>query len=138
MSFDLTKFLLENKLTNRGKLNEDLDLDNTPDEEYADSDGDYEDDSEDEDYSDDSENEPTAKDVKSAEVPTDDLGQTNQELSTLEAKKDKLIMQLRANVIDLDQYKHLINGIPERIKILRSKLSQGMTLDSEDEDDLEG
>ena len=61
------------------------------------------------------------------------LAQKQAQLQDLEAQKDRLLMQLKGNVIGLDQYKQAIGNIPMQIKKLRADLDQAtnVTLDND-------
>lgn len=141
MVFNIKKFLTENKLTGQSQMRED---DNTnlimptgDDEET------FDDEEETDDWNrpepDDSaefEKEPTAKDVK-PDASALGLHKKQIQLQSLEDQKDVLLMQLKSNIITLDQYKEKIGNIPQQIKKLRADLDQAMNVtaddDSEDE-----
>lgn len=59
-----------------------------------------------------------------------ELASSKDELTKLIKQKDKLVADLKAKKISMDEYKKLIGNIPDRIKTLQSKL----TKDEEDED----
>ena len=79
------------------------------------------------------EKEPTTKDVKQGDASLTGIHKKQAQLQDLEAQKDKLLMQLKGNVIGLDQYKQAIGNIPMQIKKLRADLDQAMnvTLDND-------
>ena len=140
MEFNIKKFLVENSLTRMSAMEED---DNTnltmpvgDDEEM------FDDGSEEEDQDDwstastdngDFEKEPTTKDVKQGDASLTGIHKKQAQLQDLEAQKDRLLMQLKGNVIGLDQYKQAIGNIPMQIKKLRADLDQAMnvTLDND-------
>jgi hypothetical protein len=86
---------------------------------------------------DDFEKEPTAKDVKQGDATLTGIHKKQAQLQDLEAQKDRLLMQLKGNVIGLDQYKQAIGNIPMQIKKLRADLDQAMnvTLDTDSEEE---
>ena len=47
-------------------------------------------------------------------------------------QKDKLLMQLKSNIIGLDQYKQAIGNIPMQIKKLRADVDQAMNVTVDD------
>jgi len=144
MEFNIKKFLVENSLTRMSAMEED---DNTnltmpvgDDEEM------FDDGSEEEDQEDwttastdngDFDVEPTAKDVKQGDASLTGIHKKQAQLQDLEAQKDKLLMQLKGDVIGLDQYKQAIGNIPMQIKKLRADLDQAMnvTLDTDSEEE---
>jgi hypothetical protein len=142
MVFNIQKFLTENKLTGQSQMRED---DNTEmtlpvgDEEDT-----YGDDEEDQDdwttaSTDDGDfdQEPTAKDIKQNADSLTGIHKKQAQLQDLEAQKDRLLMQLKGNVIGIDQYKQEIGNIPMQIKKLRADLDQAMnvTMDDDSEDE---
>ena len=144
MVFNIQKFLSENKLTGQSQMREE---DNTgltmpvgDDEEMFD-DGSGEQDQDDwstaSTDSGDFEVEPTAKDVKQGDSSLTGIHKKQAQLQDLEAQKDRLLMQLKGNVIGLDQYKQEIGNIPVQIKKLRADLDQAMnvTMDDSSEDE---
>lgn len=144
MVFNIQKFLSENKLTGQSQMRED---DNTGltmpvgnDEEM------FDDGSEEEDQDDwstastdngDFEAEPTARDVKQNDASLTGIHKKQAQLQDLEMQKDKLLMQLKSNIIGLDQYKQAIGNIPMQIKKLRADIDQAMnvTVDDGSEDE---
>ena len=46
-------------------------------------------------------------------------------------QKDKLLMQLKGDVIGLDQYKQAIGNIPNQIKKLRADLDKAMNVSAD-------
>ena len=144
MVFNIQKFLSENKLTGQSQMREE---DNTgltmpvgDDEEM------FDDGSEEEDQDDwstastdngDFEAEPTARDVKQNDASLTGIHKKQAQLQDLEMQKDKLLMQLKSNIIGLDQYKQAIGNIPIQIKKLRADIDQAMnvTVDDGSEDE---
>ena len=145
MVFNIQKFLSENKLTGQSRMRED---DNTgltmpvggEDEEMF---GDEEEDQDDwttastDDGDFDDEVEPTAKDVKQNDASLTGIHKKQAQLQDLEAQKDKLLMQLKGNVIGLDQYKQAIGNIPMQIKKLRADIDQAMNVTVDDDSEEE-
>ena len=144
MVFNIQKFLTENKLTGQSQMREE---DNTgltmpvgSDEDMFD-DGSEEKDQEDfstaSTYDGDFDQEPTAKDVKQNDASLTGIHKKQAQLQDLEAQKDRLLMQLKGDVIGLDQYKQEIGNIPMQIKKLRADLDQAMnvTMDDGSEDE---
>lgn len=141
MVFNIQKFLTENKLTGQSQMRED---DNTgltmpvgDDEEMF---GDEEEEDnwnkpEADDFDD--EVEPTAKDVKQNDASLTGIHKKQAQLQDLEAQKDKLLMQLKGNVIGLDQYKQAIGNIPMQIKKLRADIDQAMNVTMDDDSEEE-
>ena len=146
MEFNIQKFLSENKLTGQSQMREE---DNT--ELVLQTGDDYEEEAEDEDKFDDNgderddwnkqdfddtdqyEKEPTAKDVKKDDPALKGIHKKQAQLQGLEAEKDKLLMQLKGNVISLDQYKQSIGNIPNQIKKLRADIDKAMTVTADDD-----
>jgi hypothetical protein len=79
------------------------------------------------------EKEPTVGDVKKNDASLTGIHKKQAQLQDLEAQKDKLLMQLKGNVISLDQYKEQIGNIPMQIKKLRADIDQAtnVTLDND-------
>lgn len=139
MVFNIQKFLSENRLTGQSQMRED---DNTGltmpvgnDEEM------FDDGSEEEDQDDwstastdngDFEAEPTARDVKQNDASLTGIHKKQAQLQDLEMQKDKLLMQLKSNIIGLDQYKQAIGNIPMQIKKLRADIDQAMNITVDD------
>jgi hypothetical protein len=136
MVFNIQKFLSENRLTGQSQMREE---DNTgltmpvgDDEEMF---GDEEEDSWNKPEPDDSaefEKEPTTRDVKQNDVSLTGIHKKQAQLQDLEAQKDKLVMQLKSNIIGLDQYKQAIGNIPMQIKKLRADIDQAMNVTVDD------
>ena len=124
MEFNIQKFLSENKLTGQSQMREE---DNTElvlptgdedvygdeeeeDEDKFDDNGDERDDwnKPEPDDSAEFEKEPSAKDVKKDDAALKGIHKKQADLQNLEVEKDKLLMQLKGNVISLDQYKKAI------------------------------
>lgn len=144
MVFNIQKFLTENKLTGQSQMREE---DNTGltmpvgnDEEM------FDDGSEEEDQEDfstastdngDFDAEPTTTDIKQSDASLTGIHKKQAQLQDLEAQKDRLLMQLKGDVIGLDQYKQEIGNIPMQIKKLRADLDQAMnvTMDDGSEDE---
>ena len=136
MVFNIQKFLSENRLTGQSQMREE---DNTgltmpvgDDEEMF---GDEEEDSWNKPEPDDSaefEKEPTTRDVKQNDVSLPGIHKMKAQLQDLEAQKDKLVMQLKSNIIGLDQYKQAIGNIPMQIKKLRADIDQAMNVTVDD------
>lgn len=141
MVFNIQKFLTENKLTGQSQMREE---DNTgltmsigDDEEMF---GDEEEDDWNKAEPDDSaefEKEPTSKDVKQGDASLTGIHKKQAQLQDLEAQKDRLLMQLKGNVISLDQYKQEIGNIPMQIKKLRADLDQAMNVTMDDDSEEE-
>lgn len=141
MVFNIQKFLTENKLTGQSQMREEdntgLTLPVGDDEEVF---GDEEEDSWNKDDYDDAadsyEAEPTAKDVKQGDTSLTSIHKKQAQLQDLEAQKDRLLMQLKGNVISLDQYKQEIGNIPMQIKKLRADLDQAINVTVDDSDEM--
>lgn len=151
MEFNIQKYLTENKLTGQSQMRED---DNTEltlhtgdessdfesDEDFSDEDVSEPEDTWNKPEPDDSaqfEKEPTTKDVKQQEPALSGIPKKQADLQNLEAEKDKLLMQLKSNIISLDQYKEKIGNIPAQLKKLRADIEQAMnvTMDASSEED---
>ena len=141
MVFNIQKFLSENKLTGQSRMRED---DNTGltmpvgDEEEMFGDEEEDDWNKPEpDASAEFEKEPSTRDVKQNDASLTGIHKKQAQLQDLEAQKDKLVMQLKSNIIGLDQYKQAIGNIPMQIKKLRADLDQAMnvTMDDGSEDE---
>jgi hypothetical protein len=78
------------------------------------------------------EKEPTAKDVNQNTTSLTGIHKKQAQLQDLEAQKDKLLMQLKGDVIGLDQYKQAIGNIPMQIKKLRADLDKAMNVTVDD------
>ena len=138
MVFNIKKFLTENKLTGQSQMREE---DNTglvmptSDEEET-----FDDEEETDDWNkpepDDSaefEKEPSTKDVKQSDKSLTGIHKKQAELQALEDKKDALLMQLKSNIISLDQYKQAIGDTPAQIKKLRADLDKAMNVTVDDD-----
>lgn len=141
MVFNIQKFLSENKLTGQSQMRED---DNTgltmPVGDNEEMFGDEEDDDwnkPEPDASAEFEKEPSTRDVKQNDVSLTGIHKKQAQLQDLEAQKDKLLMQLKSNILGLDQYKQAIGNIPMQIKKLRADIDQAMnvTVDDGSEDE---
>jgi hypothetical protein len=145
MEFNIQKFLSENKLTGQSQMREEDnteltmhvgdDYEEMQDADRFDDDGDERDDwnKQDFDDADQYEKEPTAKDVKKDDPELKGIHKKQAQLQGLEAEKDKLLMQLKGNVISLDQYKQSIGNIPNQIKKLRADIDRAMTVTADDD-----
>jgi len=153
MEFNIQKFLSENKLTGQSQMREE---DNTElvlstgdedvygdeeveDEDNFDDDGDQRDDwnKPEPDNSAEFEKEPSAKDVKQGDAALKGIHKKQADLQNLEVEKDKLLMQLKGNVISIDQYKQAIGNIPSQIKKLRADIDKAMTVSVDDDSEEE-
>lgn len=153
MEFNIQKFLSENKLTGQSQMREE---DNTElvlptgdedvygdeeaeDEDKFDDNGDERDDwnKPEPDSSADFEKEPSAKDVKKDDAALKGIHKKQADLQNLEVEKDKLLMQLKGNVISIDQYKQAIGNIPSQIKKLRADIDKAMTVSVDDDSEEE-
>jgi len=76
--------------------------------------------------------EPTARDVKQNDASLTGIHKKQAQLQDLEMQKDKLLMQLKSNIIGLDQYKQAIGNIPMQIKKLRADIDQAMNITVDD------
>jgi hypothetical protein len=76
--------------------------------------------------------EPTVKDVNQNATTLTGIHKKQAQLQDLEAQKDKLLMQLKGDVISLDQYKQAIGNIPMQIKKLRADLDKAMNVTVDD------
>lgn len=148
MEFNIQKFLSENKLTGQSQMREDDNTElvlHTNDEEGGEEGSDYEEQEPEDtwnkpepDDSADYEREPSKKDIGQAEPELSGIHKKQAQLQALEAQKDMLLMQLKGNVIGLDQYKQAIGSIPNQIKKLRADVAQAMnvSVDSNSEDEM--
>jgi hypothetical protein len=144
MEFNIQKFLSENKLTGQSQMREEDnteltmhvgdDYEEMQDADRFDDNGDERDDwnKQDFDDTDEYEKEPTAKDVKQDDPALKGIHKKQAQLQGLEAEKDRLLMQLKGNVISLDQYKQSIGNIPNQIKKLRADIDKAMTVTADD------
>jgi hypothetical protein len=143
MVFNIQKFLSENKLTGQSQMREDdntgLTLATGEDESMEDQEEEQGDDwnKPEVDNSAEFEKEPSTKDVKQSDASLTGIHKKQAQLQDLEAQKDRLLMQLKGDVIGLDQYKQAIGNIPMQIKKLRADLDQAMnvTLDADSEEE---
>ena len=144
MVFNITKFLMENKFTGQSQMrqeddNTDLTMHVGDDyEQMQDYDGDEEEDVDDwekpePDTSAEFEKEPSTKDVKQNDKSLTGIHKKQADLQALEDKKDALLMQLKSNIISLDQYKQAIGDIPAQIKKLRADLDKAMNVTIDDD-----
>jgi hypothetical protein len=141
MVFNIQKFLSENKLTGQSQMRED---DNTGLTMSVGGEEEMFDDEEEDDWNkpeaDDSaefEKEPSTKDVKQGDASLTGIHKKQAQLQDLEAQKDRLLMQLKGDVISIDQYKQEIGNIPMQIKKLRADLDKAMNVTVDDSDDSE-
>lgn len=139
MVFNIKKFLTENKLTGQSQMRKEDDNTGlvmpTGDEEET-----FDDEEETDDWNkpepDDSaefEKEPSTKDVKQSDKSLTGIHKKQAELHNLENQKDALLMQLKSNIISLDQYKEAIGNIPDQIKKLRADLDKAMNVTMDDD-----
>jgi hypothetical protein len=141
MEFNIKKFLVENNLTGQSFREDDnTNLTMPTGDQDAEMFGDEEEDNWNKPEADDSaefEKEPTAKDVNQNTTSLTGIHKKQAQLQDLEAQKDRLLMQLKGDVIGLDQYKQAIGNIPMQIKKLRADLDQAMnvTLDTDSEEE---
>jgi len=143
MEFNIQKFLSENKLTGQSQMREE---DNTglvlrTNDEEEEGDEEEPEDSWNKPEPDDStdyEKEPTKKDIGQAEPELSGIHKKQAQLKSLEAQKDMLLMQLKSNILSLDQYKQSIGNIPNQIKKLRADIDKAMnvTVDSDSEQEM--
>lgn len=148
MEFNIQKFLSENKLTGQSQMREEdntelvLQTGDNYEEEEAEDEDKFDDNGEErddwnkpdfDDAADQYEKEPTAKDVKKDDPALKGIHKKQAQLQGLEAEKDKLLMQLKGNVISLDQYKQSIGNIPNQIKKLRADIDKAMTVTADDD-----
>ena len=141
MVFNIQKFLTENKLTGQSQLREE---DNTglvmptgDEEETFDDEEETDDWNAPEEDSADYEQEPSAKDVKQNDASLTGIHKKQANLQALEDQKDALLMQLKSNIISLDQYKEAIGNIPAQIKKLRADLDKAMNVTMDDDSEEE-
>ena len=144
MEFNIQEFLSKNKLTGQSQMREEDNTDlvlHTNDEE-----GNAPEEQEPEDTwnkpePDDSANyekEPSKKDIGQVDPQLSGIHKKQADLQSLEGQKDMLLMQLKGNVISLDQYKQAIGNIPNQIKKLRADVAQVMnvSVDSDSEEEM--
>lgn len=156
MIFDIQKFLVENKLTKRSRLDEDA-MTKTDAEQIEMSNEEGDEDMFDPTSADpyggeynvskygtkmeplstgstrDDDKEPGETSVK-MDRPTKNLHTKEVKLKALEDQKDALLMQLKSGQIGLDQYKAAIGNIPAQIKKLRADIEQMMAPGIDDEE----
>lgn len=130
MEFDIKKFLVENNLTLISTVREE------EEEDFVDIPEDSWNEPQEDDF-DEFESEPSAKDVKQQDSSLTGIHKKQAELKDLEDKKDALLMQLKSNIISLDQYKDQIGNIPAQIKKLRADLEQAMNISIDDDSEEE-
>ena len=144
MEFNIQEFLSKNKLTGQSQMREEDNTElvlSTNGEEDNDSEEQEPEDTWNKPEPDDSaqyEKEPTKKDIGQAEPELSGIHKKQAQLQALEGQKDMLLMQLKGNVISLDQYKQSIGNIPNQIKKLRADVAQAMnvSLDSDSEEEM--
>jgi len=160
MVFNLQKFLIENKLTKRSRLDEDamtktgaeqqaMGAEEGDDEMFGEEEGGswYKDD--DIGSSDEFEKEPTSGDIKASEPQAKGLAKKQADLKALEDIKDVLVMRYNSGDLTLDQYKKVISSykmddsekainIPNMIKKLRADIEREAdpVIGDADEDDI--
>jgi len=150
MIFNLPKFLVENRLTKRSKLNEEDNvggMTKTDAEKLAmgaeqgneemfdpDADNPYKSDDEKEDFGGEVEKEPAPTSVRT-DRQTKNLHTKELKLKGLEDQKDALLMQLKSGQLSLDQYKAAIGNIPAQIKKLRADIQKAMQPELDDDQD---
>jgi hypothetical protein len=78
------------------------------------------------------EKEPATRDIKQNDTSLTGIHKKRAQLQDLEMQKDRLLMQLKGNVIGLDQYKQAIGNIPVQIKKLRADIDQAMNVTMDD------
>lgn len=83
------------------------------------------------------EKEPATRDIKQNDASLTGIHKKQAQLQDLEAQKDRLVMQLKGNVIGLDQYKQAIGNIPMQIKKLRADLDKAMNVTVDDDSEEE-
>ena len=142
MVFNIQKFLSENKLTGQSQMREDdnteLTLPAGNEEDTYDGEEETDDWNKPEpDTSAEFEKEPTAKDVKQGDASLTGIHKKQAQLQDLEAQKDRLLMQLKGNVIGIEQYKKEIGHIPHQIKKLRADLDKAMNVTMDDDSEEE-
>ena len=129
MEFDIKKFLVENNLTLLSTVREE-------EENYADVPEDSWNVPQEDDFEE-FEKEPSASDVKKQDASLTGVHKKQAELKALEDKKDALLMQLKSNIITLDQYKDQIGNVPAQIKKLRADLEKAMNVSIDDDSEEE-
>lgn len=140
MEFNIQEFLTQNKLTGQAQMREE---DNTEltmpvgdEEETFDDEEEVDDWNKAEDDTEEYEAEPSTKDVKQGDKSLTGIHKKQADLQDLENQKDALLMQLKSNIIGLDQYKQAIGNIPMQIKKLRADLDKTMNVTVDDEDEM--
>jgi hypothetical protein len=143
MEFNIQEFLSQNKLTGQSQMrheddNTGLTLDLGSDEETFDDEEETDDWNKPEpDTSAEFEKEPSTKDVKQSDKSLTGIHKKQADLQALEDKKDALLMQLKGNIIGLDQYKQAIGNVPDQIKKLRADLDKAMNVTMDDDSEEE-
>lgn len=142
MVFNIQKFLSENKLTGQSQMRQEDD--NTGLTLDLDGEETFDDEEETDDWNkpetDDSaefEKEPSTKDVKQSDKSLTGIHKKQADLQGLEDKKDALLMQLKSNIISLDQYKEAIGNIPAQIKKLRADLDKAINVSADDDSEMD-
>lgn len=130
MAFDIKKYLVENNLTILSLIREDEDdfEENVPEDNWN---------KPETDDSEEFEKEPSVGDIKKQDTSLVGIHKKQAELKALENKKDALLMQLKSNIITLDQYKNEIGNVPAQIKKLRADLEQAMNVSVDDDSEEE-
>jgi hypothetical protein len=144
MEFNIQEFLSKNKLTGQSQMREDdntgmvLRTNDEEGEEYEEEEPEDNWNKPEPDDSADYEKEPTKKDIGQAEPELSGIHKKQAQLKSLEAQKDMLLMQLKSNILSLDQYKQSIGNIPNQIKKLRADIDKAMnvTVDSDSEQEM--
>lgn len=143
MVFNIQKFLSENKLTGQSQMREadntELTLATGEDESMEDGEEEQGDDwnKPEVDNSAEFEKEPSTRDVKQNDASLTGIHKKQAQLQDLEAQKDRLLMQLKGNVIGIEQYKKEIGHIPHQIKKLRADLDKAMNVTMDDDSEEE-
>jgi hypothetical protein len=148
MEFNIQEFLTQNKLTGQSQMRQEDDNTNLTMnvgddyEQMQDYDGSEEEDVDDwekpePDTSAEFEKEPSTKDVKQNDASLTGIHKKQANLQNLENQKDALLMQLKSNIISLDQYKEAIGNIPAQIKKLRADLDKAMNVTMDDDSEEE-
>lgn len=138
MVFNIQKFLSENKLTGQSQMRQEddntgLTLDLDGEETFNDEEETDDWNKPETDNSAEFEKEPSTKDVKQNDKSLTGIHKKQAELQNLENQKDALLMQLKSNIIGLDQYKNAIGNIPDQIKKLRADLDKVMNVTMDDD-----
>lgn len=128
MEFDIKKFLVENNLTLLSTVREE------EEEDFADVPEDSWNQPQEDDFEE-FEKEPSVGDVKKQDSSLTGIHKKQADLKALEDKKDALLMQLKSNIITLDQYKDQIGNVPAQIKKLRADLEKAMDISIDDSEE---